>query len=329
LRYQNAYEGDGWSYVATKPGTLRNALTGDLLYANGGKPGAATGAALGAIPERPGIGHNNPPPTVRINGKEVEIDPSRISGRYSNNADLNEALLRSGGDIDHVINGFKNDLQDFEKSKHARRSWYDPTSHKWFADLFAEAEAYKAGIGKASTLEQRPVDSMPFEKTWFHSTNAAPFDALKASDEGLLGPGVYLGRDKALTKSHIPSPNGGEGPRRVHGVEYRGEMLPYRDYLRLAEDVSQKTGIEAGSTEMTNALAPMLRQYGYSGVKDRSPDYGAFGSVFNPADTRIASTELYANGGLGGSALNALLQSYGLGAPQSRPASPRYRPGDA
>ena len=38
---------------------------------------------------------------------------------------------------------------------------------------------------------------------------------------------------------------------------------------------------------------------------------------------------MYANGGLGGSALNALLQSYGLGAPQPSPASPRYRPGDA
>ena len=38
-------------YAAIDRGTVYSPLTGDLLYAYGGRPGAATGAALGAIPD--------------------------------------------------------------------------------------------------------------------------------------------------------------------------------------------------------------------------------------------------------------------------------------
>lgn len=49
----NATAGD--VYIPLQPGTTYSALTGDLLYANGGRPGATAGAALGAIPDTPGI----------------------------------------------------------------------------------------------------------------------------------------------------------------------------------------------------------------------------------------------------------------------------------
>ncbi len=43
LVYNNKYEGGGDSYIATKPGTVRSATTGELLYSNS-KPSAATPA---------------------------------------------------------------------------------------------------------------------------------------------------------------------------------------------------------------------------------------------------------------------------------------------
>lgn len=42
-------------YYPIQRGTTYSGMTGDLLFANGGRPGAAAGAALGAIPDTPGI----------------------------------------------------------------------------------------------------------------------------------------------------------------------------------------------------------------------------------------------------------------------------------
>ena len=41
--------------AALRPGTVYSPLTGDLLYANGGRPGAAAGASLNALTDTPGI----------------------------------------------------------------------------------------------------------------------------------------------------------------------------------------------------------------------------------------------------------------------------------
>lgn len=53
-RNQTLAEGEGMSYIPISRGTTYSATTGDLLYANGGRPGATAGAALGAIPDTPG-----------------------------------------------------------------------------------------------------------------------------------------------------------------------------------------------------------------------------------------------------------------------------------
>lgn len=48
------------SYAALQPGTVYSPLTGELLYANGGKQGAMTGAAVNAAGERQTLYHGSP-----------------------------------------------------------------------------------------------------------------------------------------------------------------------------------------------------------------------------------------------------------------------------
>jgi len=111
-----------------------------------------------------------------------------------------------------------------------------------------------------------------------------------------------------------------------NGNSWRGVTLPDGNLATIhqAYDTAKAKGHDgmivrnvrdgADSTELQGGRTP-------------SDVYAAIdrGTVYSP----LTGDLLYANGGLGGTALNALLQSYGLGAPQPVPASPRYRPGDA
>lgn len=281
-----------------------------------------------AAGERPGIGHNRPPPTVNINGREVELDPSRLSRNYASHPELNEQLLQNGGNIDSEIAWATKELALRQKNLADGQPWATPERVAQAKEYLDTALNYKSGLGRA-TVDETPVENMPFGSVWYHATNARPFDQFMPSPEGAVGPGVYVGRDKTQTKSIIPDSEkySGEGPRRVLSVQHRGNLMPYNDYLSLAESIAGKSGVDSGSTEMSQALAPILRRYGYSGVMDNSGDYGRYAAIFDPADTKIVAQELYANGGRPGAAVGAtanaqdqdpsnikpILDKYGLG----------------
>lgn len=189
-----------------------------------------------------------------------------------------------------------------------------------------------------------PESGQPFTGAGWHGSpdNQLAVDgAVNRSDPSAYisphGPWITNNRDVASTYTRVEP----EAP-----IFSGSNVMPMEARFRnpMVYDAQGRPGGEAyiapGNVAWdTNDISGVAKQRGHDGlvvrnVRDELQGGGAVSDVYHPLQrgTVYSPTTgdlLYANGGLGGSALNALLQSYGLGAPQSRPASPQYRPGDA
>ena len=126
------------SYAALERGTVYSPLTGDLLYASGGRPGAATGAALNAAGERSGgtsaqagrLPANSPgpnpqqsglmatdqtvpvlsrPPHLQGQAPHTTIADGQLTGAYRDPFGLAgvPSSLHDDAAVAHFVNGFK------------------------------------------------------------------------------------------------------------------------------------------------------------------------------------------------------------------------------
>jgi hypothetical protein len=230
------------------------------LYANGGRPGAATGAALGAIPDTPGIRawHASP----------YEFDKP------------NTSKMGSGEGFQAFGNGFYTAESPAVSGK-------DGAYYNQFKNSHGSAHAYELNI-KAD-----PSDFLNWDAPLSQQS-----DKVKRAIES------YASKDR----------------RTDWGTWEDSQPVSY--YLPAAN---------ARAIDMGYAL----KDQGVAGISyfDQGSRVAGEGSrnhvVFPDADGGYSLIEILRKYGLLGMAGGAAAAEYGLGAPQSRPASPQYRPGDA
>jgi hypothetical protein len=248
------------TYAALQRGTVYSPLTGELLFANGGRPGAATGAALGAIPDTPGIRawHASP----------YEFDKP------------NTSKMGSGEGFQAFGNGFYTAESPAVSGK-------DGAYYNQFKNSHGSAHAYELNI-KAD-----PSDFLNWDAPLSQQS-----DKVKRAIES------YASKDR----------------RTDWGTWEDSQPVSY--YLPAAN---------ARAIDMGYAL----KDQGVAGISyfDQGSRVAGEGSrnhvVFPDADGGYSLIEILRKYGLLGMAGGAAAAEYGLGAPQSRPASPQYRPGDA
>jgi hypothetical protein len=238
-------------------GMARNALAG--------RGGSELGSFGGRLAERGNIGHNGGPQMpheITYNGKTATVTPNRVSLRYSDNADLNEFLLQARGDIDAVI----------------RETASEPNYRK----IHDDAVRWKESGGE--NVERPGVVPDGWRGGWYHGTDADGITQMRPSEDGFLGPGVYAARSGEYAKKH---------GKHLYEIQHRGELMPETEYMSLADHVGNQLGLEAGSNEVKRLLAPIMREYGYTGVK-----YGSgrdlMAAILDPADTQ--TRQIYGQG---------------------------------
>lgn len=220
------------------------------LFANGGRPGAATGAALGAIPDTAALDMSHAARMQRAT--DMGFHPTTFY--HGTVGDFPSFDLSKGGQV---------------SSSRAGSQGVSVSPTPGVANEFAQIASDKSG-GNASVMPLR-------------------------ARLGKVGSVTLDGSEKNLEVAATLA--------NVFKADYDTVVL--------------KNYTTPGGDGGNNVLV----------VKDPA-QLRSVNAAFDPAKADSANL-LYANGGLGFSALDALLQSYGLGAPQPSPASPKYRPGDA
>lgn len=329
------------TYAPLQPGTTYSATTGDLLYANGGRPGATAGAALGAIPDTPGIRayHGSPHDFDRFDMSKIGTGEGAQAFGHGLYFAENEGVARS----------YRESLKKDKKVNSA-------------TDRFNNLEIDGQPLGRQFDIDTSYVDEL--KPKIAAGEDVRPFLAEKLSRwEGMVADGSYpfpkyANEKVAAYRGLIDRLNSGgslrdAGAGRMYEVNIKANPDDFLDWDKPLSQQSEKVrgalaqyGIDrpdwtGGQVYESNRLVPgdfadkkqaaqRLKDAGIAGVRylDQGSRAGGEGSR-NLAVFDDKLIEILRKYGLLGMAGGAAAAEYGFGAPQSRPASPQYRPGDA
>lgn len=300
----------------------------NLLYANGGRPGATAGAALGAIPDTPGIRayHGSPHDFDRFDMSKIGTGEGAQAYGHGLYFAEREGVARSYRD---ALGGQKlKDGTPFDELN---------PSH-WAADAINRAGGDRAKAAQLVAADMTPdmkmYDGGQYQrllraKGMLERNEAVPdIGSGKMYEVNIKAhPDDFLDWDKPLSQQSEKVKTG-----YLDALGKLGHPNPQK--VMDSSFASSGGGLEnllnAWSKYDRSKASGALNEAGIPGIRylDQGSRAGGEGSrnlvVFD--DKLIEILRKY---GLLGMAGGAAAAEYGFGAPQSRPASPQYRPGDA
>lgn len=337
------------------------------LFANGGRPGAATGAALGAIPDTPGIRayHGSPHDFDRFDLSKIGTGEGAQAYGHGLYFAENEGVARSyrdaltdyGGNARWVGSGpeaGRNAALDVFNSPTVLtppRSVSEAISV--LEDRIAHRNSYKSKPGNFEQLQQSDIDALNLLRS--NPDNFALDTPGRMYEVNIkANPDDFLDWDKPLSQQSDKSRksieqlikestetdaqiNAKQYTRMAARAEQDGKLERAAEYRRLASKTPEEYAAEImaenknGSDFVSLKRPDDLRRVGLAGIRYFDGESRAAGEGtrnYVVFDDKLI--EILRKYGLLGMAGGAAAAEYGGNSLMpSRPASPQYRPGDA
>ncbi len=325
------------------------------LYANGGRSGAATGAALGAIPDTPGIRayHGSPHDFDRFDLSKIGTGEGAQAYGHGLYFAENEGVAKSYREGLTQVEGYQGTAADLIRHHNGDRVAALDEAKRGI-DKYAQTDPYasKEWQKVAGVLEDQNYSGPG--RMYEVNIKANPDDFLDwdkpLSQQSEKVRALYDAEMRQKLKQRQIGDNPNLGPLTDVMVDGGGSLGVFTkdnlsDVLANPSKYAPTTGADflddiarrsvngdwgAPGDFARQQATQRLREAGIPGIRylDQGSRAGGDGSrnlvVFD--DKLIEILRKY---GLLGMAGGAAAAEYGFGAPQPSPASPKYRPGDA